>query len=253
MPRFSANLGLLWADLPLPDAIRAAKAARFDAVEVQWPYAHDAHDVKAALDETGLDLLSLNTPKGDAERGDFGLAAHASGADSIATATDYAEAVNARAIHVLPGIASGSEAWATFEGNVRLACDLAPTRTILIEPINPYDVPGYLLHKLEDAIGLIERVNKPNLKLMFDFYHIGRMHPDPIAEFTPVQHHVGHIQFASIPDRAAPNQGMLDYAEVFAMLDDLGWNKPLGAEYRPYGKTEASLGWMKCYRRTSDD
>ena len=253
MPRFSANLGLLWADLPIPDAIRAAKAAGFDAVEVQWPYAHDAHDLKAALEETGLDLLSLNTPKGDAEKGDFGLAAHANGAVSIATAIDYAEAVNAKAIHVMPGIAVGEVAWETFEENLRLACDLAPTRTILIEPINPYDVPGYLLHTLEDAVALIERVNKPNLKLMFDFYHIGRMHPNPIPQFTRVQHHVGHIQFASIPDRAAPDQGMLDYAEVFAMLDDLGWNKPLGAEYRPYGKTEASLGWMKRYLRTSDD
>lgn len=249
MPRFSANLGLLWADLPLPDAIRAACGVGFDAVETQWPYDADPGDVREALDETGLELLSINTAKGDPKSGEFGLGAVASqGAQSVRAAFDYAEAVSARAVHVLPGICEGPEAWAIFEENLNLACDLAGERIVLIEPINPIDVPGYLLHSLEDAIGLIERINRPQLKLMFDFYHIGRMEADPIARFTDSFSHIGHIQFASVPDRGAPDHGALSFDEVFAAVDASGWMTPIGAEYRPAGKTEASLGWMAKYR-----
>lgn len=248
MPQFSANLGLLWADLPLPDAIRAARQYGFDAIETQWPYHADPTDVRVALRETGLEMLSINTSKGVGEVGEFGLAAIPErGAQSVRDAFSYADAISARAVHVLPGICEGTKAWATFEENLRLACDLAGGRTVLIEPINPHDVSGYLLHSLTEAVELIEKIDHPRLKLMFDFYHIGRMDPDPIDRFHDVFPLIGHIQFASIPDRGAPDHGALNFEEVFAAVDASGWASPIGAEYRPVGKTEASLGWMTPY------
>lgn len=249
MPRFSANLGLLWADLPLPDAIRAAAWAGFDAVELQWLYDFEAAQVRAALDETGLPLLSLNTEKGPQDLGAFGTCAIAElGRNSAQKAMTCARAVGAPAIHALPGITSGKVAWQTFEDTLRFACDAASDLTILIEPINRYDVPGYLLHNLDDAVALIETIGHPRLKLMFDFYHIGRTHDDPIARFHDALPYIGHIQVASVPDRGAPDHGALNFEDVFAAIDSAGWSKPIGAEYRPIGPTEASLGWLKKYK-----
>ena len=245
MIRFSANLGLLWSDLPLPDAIRAAAQAGFDAVEFQWPYDYDPKAVRAALEETGLPLLSLNTERGPVSKGAFGTCARLdAGRQSVQLALTYAQAVRAPAIHALPGIAEGEDAWQVFEDTLHHACDIADDTTILIEPINPVDVPGYLLHRLDDAIDLIERINHPCLKLMFDFYHIGRMHDDPIKQFRDALPYIGHIQFASVPDRGAPDHGALNFDDVFAAIDDAGWSNPIGAEYRPNGPTEATLDWL---------
>jgi len=245
MPRFSANLGLLWSDLPLPDAIRAAAQAGFDAVEFQWPYDYDPMVVRAALEETGLPLLSLNTERGSKSQGAFGTFAWRNvGNQSVELALSYARAVGAQAIHALPGITAGEEAWQAFEDTLRYACDISEDTTILIEPINPIDVPGYLLDRLVDAIELIERINHPRLKLMFDFYHIGRMHDDPIKQFQDALPHIGHIQFASVPDRGAPDHGALNFDDVFAAIDNAGWSNPIGAEYRPDGPTDATLDWL---------
>lgn len=249
MSRFSANLGLLWSDLPLPAAIRAAGAAGFDAVEAHWPYQENAQDVSAALMETGLPMLSVNTPRGIANRGEFGVGALPEhGEESVLQALELAERIDAQAIHVLPGIAAGPAAWTTFEKTLRLACRVSGARMILIEPINQFDVPGYLLHSLTDALAVIEKINHPNLKLMFDFYHVGRIYDDPLAEFQRAFDHIGHIQFASVPDRGPPDIGDLDYHAVFEAIDASGWTKPLGAEYRPSAETEASLGWMSEYK-----
>ncbi len=248
MPRFSANLGLLWSDLPLPDAIRAAAQAGFDAVEFQWPYDYDPKAVGAALEETGLPLLSLNTERGPESQGAFGTCARRNvGKQSVELALSYAQTVGAQAMHALSGIAEGDQAWKAFEDTLRHACDISDDTTILIEPINPIDVPGYLLHRLDNAIELIKRVNHPSLKLMFDFYHIGRMHDDPIKQFQDALPHIGHIQFASVPDRGAPDHGALNFDDVFAAIDDAGWSNPIGAEYHPNGLTEATLDWLARY------
>ncbi len=254
MLRFSANLGMLWANRSLPDAIFAAKAAGFDAVECHWPYSTDPEDVRSALKETNLRMLSLNTRRGDHASGDFGLGADAEqGRASVIEAADYARAIDAQSIHVMPGVYSGPKAWKTFTETLDFACEHAAEKTILVEPLNPHDVPGYLLGDLDAAVGLIESINRPNLKLMFDFYHIGRMNADPIRCFRNVRHHIGHIQFASVPDRGKPGQGSLDYQMVFSELLKSKWSKPLGAEYRPVGKTDASLVWMQAYKDARDD
>jgi 2-dehydrotetronate isomerase len=253
MTRFSANLGFLWTDLALPDAIRAAKTAGFDAVEFHWPYAVDAAEVRAALQETGLPVLGLNTRRGDVAAGENGLAALAGREGEARAAIDealaYAEAVGAGAVHVMAGRAEGAEARRTFLENLRHACAQAgPERIILIEPLNPWDAPGYFLNRTEEAAEIIAEVGAPNLRLMFDCYHVGRTEGDVIARLRALFPLIGHIQFAAIPDRGAPDHGDLDYATVFAEIAALGWQRPLGAEYKVSGATGDSLGWLRDLR-----
>ena len=247
--KFSANLGFLWADRPLPDAIHAAHVAGFDAVELHWPYETPAEDVKAALDATGLPILGLNTRRGDVAGGENGLAALPGRIDEARAAIDeaiaYADVVGARAIHVMCGFASGVEAHQTFVENLRYAC-ASTQKTILIEPLNRHDAPGYFLSSTDQARDLISEVRAANLKLMFDCYHVGRNEGDVTTRLADLRDIIGHIQFASVPDRGAPDHGELDYAHIFATLAD--WPAPLGAEYKPGGDTDATLGWLAQFR-----
>lgn len=252
MTQFSANLGFLWTELPLPDAIRAAAAAGFGAVECHWPYEIPAEDVRTALTETGLKMLALNTVRGNA--GENGLSALPDRQDdarrAINQAIGYARRIGAHRIHVMAGIAQGRDAHDTFVANLRYACGAAAGHriTILIEPLNANDAPGYFLNTLAQAADIIAEVGRDNLKLMFDCYHVARTEGDVarnLQEYLPM---IGHIQFASVPARAEPDGGDLDYAEIFALLDRLGWHQPLGAEYRPSREAANSLGWMQTLR-----
>ncbi|KZM47970.1 TIM barrel protein [Labrenzia sp. OB1] len=247
---FSANLGFLWNELPLPDAIVAAKDAGFDAVECHWPYDVPADEVRAALKQTGLRMLGLNTRRGNISNGDNGLCAipgrETEARAAIDEAIAYARAIDTPNIHVMAGFAEGKEALSTFVKNLRYACDTAAADgiTILIEPLNPYDAPGYFLSDTQQAGEIIAEVGKANLKLMFDCYHVGRTEGDVLGRLRKCLPLVGHIQFASVPDRGAPDHGEVDYKTVFAEIAALGWSHPLGAEYKPVEKTEATLGWL---------
>ncbi len=243
--RFSANLGFLWNDLPLPAAIRRAKAAGFAAVECHWPYDTDPAEVSDALAETGLPMLGINTITGGA--GHFGLSACPGRIDdaraAIEQAVSYAEAIDAQAIHIMAGVAEGPEARDTFLGNLQFAAGLSD-RMLLIEPLNAFDVPGYFLQRTGQAMEVIEDVAAPNLKLMFDCYHVARTEGDVTRRLEKLLPEIGHIQIASVPDRSAPDYGDLNYHEVFSTLRALGWTRPIGAEYRPDGPTEGSLTWL---------
>lgn len=249
--KFSANLGFLWADLPLPDAIRAAQRAGFDAVECHWPFATSAVDVAAVLAETGLEMLGLNTSRGDVAKGENGLAAVPNRKEDARAAIDeaiaYARAIQAPKVHVMAGFASGPEAQETFVENLRYACDQAAPHsiTILIEPLNSYDAPGYFLSTTDQAAEIIAAVGAENLKLMFDCYHVQLMQGDLTRRLEKLLPIIGHIQFASAPDRGPPDQGEVNYAHIFKSIAGLGYTAPLGAEYKPVGNTDASLGWMK--------
>lgn len=254
MTRFSANLGFLYTELSLPDAIRAAKAAGFEAVECHWPYATPAAEVNAALAETGFVMLGLNTSRGDVANGDNGLAALpdriAEAHAVIDEAVDYAHAINATNVHVMSGFASGEDAHKTLVDNLGYACKQAARHniTILIEPLNSYDVPGYFLTTTTQAIAIINEVGADNLRLMFDCYHVQLMEGDISHRLAKLQPLIGHIQFASVPDRGAPDHGEISYAHVFKVIVDMGYTEPLGAEYKPQGATDQSLGWMKDLR-----
>lgn len=253
MTQFSANLGFLWTELPLPDAIRAAHAAGFDAVECHWPYDTPAKDVVSALSETGLPMLGLNTRRGDLSIGENGLSAipgrETEARAAIDEATAYADAIDAKAIHVIAGFAQGVEAHAVFLENLKYA--VAKTaRIVLIEPLNRHDAPDYFLTTTGQAAGIVAEINAPNLKLMFDCYHVGRTEGDLITRLTALMPIIGHIQFASVPDRGAPDTGEINYPWLFSRIRALGWSRPLGAEYKPKGPTGDTLDWLDAYRNS---
>jgi hydroxypyruvate isomerase len=253
--QFSANLGFLWADLPLTDAIRAAKVAGFDAVECHWPYAFSSERVVAALAETGLPMLGLNTRRGNLAAGENGLAAvpgrETEARAAIDEAIAYAAAVGARNIHVMAGVAKGAEARAVFLSNLAYACEAAKPLglTILIEPLNRYDAPGYFLTNTDQALGIISETGLTNLKLMFDCYHVQLMEGDITNRLTRLLPVIGHIQIAAVPDRGPPDHGELDYGYVFEKLRQLGWSRPLGAEYIPGTGAQPALEWMRAAQR----
>lgn len=254
--KFSANLGFLWTELSLPDAVHAAARAGFDAVECHWPYDTPADELNQALVETGLTMLGLNTRRGNPDAGDNGLAALSGrleeAREGIDEAIDYAVATNTANVHVMAGFASGDEAHATFVSNLEYACRQAAPHgiTILIEPLNHYDAPGYFLNTTSQARGIIDTVAADNLRLMFDCYHVQLMEGDlshRLADLLPI---IGHIQFASVPDRGAPDHGELNYDYIFDCIEQLGFSAPVGAEYKPEdGDTQASLQWLDSARQ----
>lgn len=241
--RFSANLGFLFTDRPLPDAIHAAAEAGFDAVECHFPYDCDPAALRAALTETGLSMLSLNTAPGDS----FGLTAMAGQQDRARAAIDqaiaYATRIGAGMVHVMAGKGPGDEG--LFRENLAYACKQAAPHglTILIEPINTVDVPGYHLSTLDHAAEIIHAIGAPNLRIMFDCYHVQIMHGTiraPFAAFRPL---IGHVQFAALPDRTEPDHGDIDYPALLPALDHAGY---FGAEYRP---ASGRLDWLARLRK----
>ena len=252
--KFSANLGFLWTELSLPEAIHAAKAAGFDAVECHWPYDTPAADVAAALRATGLPMLGLNTARGDVAAGENGLSAlpgrEADARAAIDAAIAYAVTVGATNVHVMAGFAQGEAADGCFRTNLAYACDACATHdlTVLIEPLNHYDAPGYFLTTTGQARDIIDDLGRSNLKLMFDCYHVQLMEGDLTHRLRDLLSVVGHIQFAAVPDRGAPDHGEISYTHLFDTIAKMGWDGSLGAEYKPNGPTEDTLGWLRDMR-----
>lgn len=253
MTKFSANLGFLWTELSLIDAIHAAKKAGFDAVECHVPYGTPPADVKAALAATSMTMVGINTIRG--KEGDNGLSAlagrEAEARAAIDQAVNYAAAIGTPNIHVMAGFAHGDVAHKTFTSNLAYACAQAAPHgiTILIEPLNRYDAPGYFLQTATQAKAIIEEMGLPNLKLMFDCYHLQIMGGDicrSLADLLPI---IGHVQFAGVPGRDEPDSGELNYRHIFKHLDEIGYTAPLGAEYKPFAGTDAGLGWMTSLTR----
>lgn len=252
--KFSANLGFLWSELSLPDAIRAAKVAGFDAVEMHWPYDTLASEVIQALSDTGLPVLGLNTRRGNVEAGQNGLSALPDHTEAARAAIDeairYATQIGAQNVHVMAGFASGPEAERTFCENLTYAATQAASHKIgiLIEPLNRHDAPGYFLQTTDQARAIIEAVGLPNVKLMFDCYHVGRTEGDVTTRLRDLLPLIGHVQIASVPERRAPDQGELNYDAIYQTLEELAWDTPIGAEYKPGGPTEPTLNWLKAAR-----
>ena len=251
--KFSANLGFLWNDRPLPEAIRAAKAAGFDAVECHWPYDVPVEETTAVLAETGFQMLGLNTRRGNIAIGENGLAAlpgrEADARAAIDEALAYARGIAARSVHVMAGNSSGPRARRAFCDSLAYACDAAGDAvTILIEPLNHYNAPGYFLNGTAQAADIIREVGKPNLKLMFDCYHIQIMEGDITRRFETLLPLIGHVQIAAVPDRGTPDHGELDYGFVLPRIVALGWSQPIGAEYLPENKASPDMGWMARFR-----
>jgi 2-dehydrotetronate isomerase len=252
MMRFSANLGFLFRDLPLHDAIRAAHTQGFSAVEMHWPYDSDPEQVAVALRDTDLPLLCVNTALGDVGAGDFGLSALPGREDearaAIEQALDWALAMGAANIHVMAGKASGETAFATYLDNLRYATAMAAPLGIgvLIEPLNPRDAPGYFLNDLPGARRAVDAMDGA-VRVMFDCYHMQVVHGDLLTRVRDALPVIGHIQFAAVPDRAEPDHGEVDYAWLLPEILALGYHGAFGAEYRP---ASGSFDWMNRINRS---
>jgi hydroxypyruvate isomerase len=254
MPRFSANLGFLWQGRPLLEQMEAAARAGFRAVEMHWPYDTDPAAVRAACERLGLVMLGVNTVRGDTAKGENGLGALPGRQAEFQAAIDQAiawqVAAGGTAIHAMAGIvkpADRPEATGVFADNLSLAADKAARHglTLLLEPLNPRASPGYFYSTLRGAGEMVARVGKPNVKIMFDVHHVGISEGNVLANLEYWLPHIGHIQFAAVPSRAEPDEGEIDFREIFRAIDRLGWTGWVGAEYRPRGDMEAGLAWVK--------
>lgn len=257
MAHFSANLGFLWTEMALPEAIAAAARAGFDAVECHWPYDVPAGETAAALSAAGLAMVGLNTVRGNVEAGDNGLAA-LSGREqeartAIDQAVDYAAQTGTRNVHVMAGAAEGRKAKTTFLDNLAYAAERARAHGIgiLIEPLNHRDAPGYFLKRSDDAAALIGELGEPNVRMMFDCYHAQIMEGDLTRRLERHLPLIGHIQIAAVPSRHEPDEGEIAFERLIAEIDRLGYAGFIGAEYRPRGITQDGLGWLEAFRRRS--
>ncbi|WGT51251.1 2-oxo-tetronate isomerase [Thioclava nitratireducens] len=255
MPRFAANLTMMFTEHEFLDRFAAAKKAGFDAVEYLFPYDHPPEAIAERLRAHSLTQALFNLPPGNWEAGDRGLAALPDRAEefraSIDTALRYAEATGVGRVHVMSGLASRQDVTAltAYRDSLRRVCDAAGAQglDVVIEPINPRDMPGYFLDDFSFAADLIAELGLPNLKLQFDIYHRQILHGDVLMGLREMAPIIGHVQIAAVPDRHEPGTGELDDARILRELDALGYEGFVGCEYRPAGRTEDGLDWMRAF------
>ena len=254
MPRFSANLGHLFVEYPQIERVSAAAKAGFKAIELQQPYEIAPSVMKAEIEKHGLTILNINSPPSAA--GEGGLAALAGREREFFTvfekALDYVVAIGGTSIHVLSGVVPPNErpgAEKVIVANLQRACDAAAAKNIflMLEPLNQRDRPDYFVSRIEHIADIIAKVGKPNLKIMYDFYHVQIMQGDVLKRMEAHMPLIGHVQFAGPPSRTPPQTGELNYDVIFPAIDALGWKGWVGAEYGPGGATVDSLGWGKPY------
>lgn len=246
-----ANISFLFAELPFLERFEAARRAGFDAVECHWPFEHSHEELRAVIRDSGMRLRGINTWPGDRATGEFGLAAlegrEGEFRAAMAQALDYAGALDVAHIHVMAGVVPDkARAEPLYRANLESAAkDAAGVGvTLLIEPINGRDVPGYALTHTDQAARIIDAIGADNLRMMFDFYHVQITEGDVCRRFAKHQPIVGHVQVAAVPDRGEPDDGELSYPYVFRHLARLGYGGAIAAEYRPRGRTEDGLRWL---------
>lgn len=258
--RFAANLSWLYTDLPFLDRLAAAAADGFAGFECLFPHEQPRQALQGAIEQSGMSVVLFNAAPGDWAAGERGLACLAGREDdfrtSVLNALDLATALSCPRIHVMAGLCSESEraaAWSRYEQRIDWAADQAGRagKTIMIEPINGRDMPGYLLQRQSDAHALVERIASPHVQVQMDLYHCQIVEGDvttKLRQWIP-SGRVGHLQIAAIPGRGEPDQGELSYAHVFAELRALQWAGWIGCEYRPRQSgpqgTSAGLGWLR--------
>jgi hydroxypyruvate isomerase len=256
MPRLAANLAYLFTELPLIERFAAAAAAGFRAVELQFPYDHAPASIRAELDRNGLTMLGLNTAPGRLESGEFGVAAIPGREQEFDAlfrqALDYVVAIGGCQIHCLAGKVAPEQrpaAEKTFMSNLARAADAAAARSVrlLIEPINPRDRPDYFLTRAEHAADIIAKLARLNVRIQFDFYHAQIVGGDLIRRFEKLRPAIGHVQIAAVPSRHEPDEGEVNYPEIFAALDRIGYAGWISCEYRPRARTIDGLAWARAY------
>ena len=255
MPRFAANLTMLFTEHPFLDRFERAAAAGFEAVEFLFPYAHTAQEIKHRLDANGLTLVLHNLPAGDWDAGERGIACHPDRVQEfragVARAIAYAQVLGVPRLNCLAGkVPAGVGAdvlRSTFVANLRHAA--AEFKKVglklLIEPINSFDIPGFYLNTTAQALSLLDEVGADNAFVQYDIYHAQRMEGELAATIQKQLPRIGHIQLADNPGRNEPGTGEINYAFLFAHLDRIGYGGWIGCEYKPAAGTEAGLGWRQ--------
>ncbi|WFS04538.1 2-oxo-tetronate isomerase [Rhizobium tumorigenes] len=257
MPRFAANLTMMFTEVSFLDRFAAAAAAGFDAVEYLFPYDFDPADIAERLFRLKLSQALFNLPPGDWASGERGLAALPERTDefraSVETALRYAAATGVKRLHVMSGLAERSDpaAVAAYRQSIAYACDKAGEAglDIVLEPINGRDMPGYFLNDFNFAADMIADLGYSNLKLQFDIYHRQIIHGDVLSGLRTMMPIIGHVQIASVPLRHEPGTGELDDFTVLRELDRLGYDGFVGCEYRPARSTIEGLGWLTAFRQ----
>lgn len=254
MPIFAANLTMMFTEHPFLDRFGAAAAAGFRHVEYLFPYEYPADVLKQKLDEHGLKQVLFNTSPGDPARGEWGLAAlpgrEAEARRLIEQALDYARALDCPQVHVMAGVVpeggTREACFATFVENVRHAADTFRPHgvKVMLEALSPQGKPGYLLQSQYDALAAVEAVDRDNVFMQFDYFHAQNVDGNLSRMTEAMIRRIGHVQIASVPDRHEPDEGEINYAHVFALLDRLGYDGYVGCEYNPRGRTEDGLGWL---------
>jgi hydroxypyruvate isomerase len=255
MPRFAANLTMLFNELPFLDRFEAAAKAGFKAVEFLFPYPYAVAELKDRLAANGLTLVLHNLPAGNWDGGERGIACLPERAgefrEGVAKAIGYGTALGVPQLNCLAGKAPAGMADAvlreTFVGNLRYAAGELKKAglKLLMEPINTYDIPGFYLNRTAQAIALIDEVGSDNLFVQYDIYHAQRMEGELVATMQKHLARIAHIQLADNPGRNEPGSGEIHYGNVFKALDRMGYTGWIGCEYKPATTTGAGLGWLK--------
>lgn len=255
MPKFAANLSMLFPELPFLDRFAAARAAGFNAVEYLFPYDYPKEQLAGLLRANGLKQVLHNLPAGDWAGGERGIACHPDRVrefrDGVARAIEYAHALDCPQLNCLagklpPGVLR-EDAYATLVANLRHAAARLGDAGIrlLVEPINPFDIPGFFLTRSDQALALIEEVGSANLLLQYDVYHAQRTEGELAGTLQRHFARIGHIQVADNPGRNEPGTGEINYPFLFRQLDALGWKGWIGCEYKPRAGTVEGLAWIK--------
>ncbi|MGE0257509.1 MAG: 2-oxo-tetronate isomerase [Alphaproteobacteria bacterium] len=257
MPKFAANLSMMFQEIGFLDRFDAAARAGFTGVEFLFPYDHPPEAIAGRLQRNRLSLALFNTVPGDWNGGERGLAAlpgrEAEFRDGVDKAIVYASATGCPLLHAMAGLwpegRDRAEGERIYIENLRWAADRAAAAGLVcvIEPINTRDIPGYFLNYTGQAMRVIEAVGRPNLRLQLDLYHVQIMEGDLATRTRALAGHYPHVQIAGNPGRHEPDVGEINYPYLFDLLDELGYAEWIGCEYRPQGDTVAGLGWARKY------
>lgn len=254
MPRFSANISMLFTEVPFLQRIGLAKTAGFEGIEIQFPYGYSPYEIKAALEEAELPLVLFNCPVGDLMTGGQGCAAIPGREKEFALALDqsyhYANILNPLAINFLAGCPVPTldrrVCLTVLESNLHLAFEVFDglDLRLVTEAINTVDMPNFLLSRSQEVVDLIARFTHKNLYLQYDCYHMQKMEGDLSRRLREIIHLVGHIQIADVPGRREPGSGKIDFQNLFSVIDDSAYDGFVGAEYHPSQKTVSTLDWL---------
>jgi hydroxypyruvate isomerase len=257
MPRFAANLTMLFTEAPFLERFALARAAGFTHVEYLFPYAFKAEDLKTELQKNGLQQVLFNLPSGDWAAGDRGIGA-APGREEefragVPKAIEYAKLLGVPRLNCLAGkrVAgrSDSDHWQTLVQNARFAATelAAHGLELLVEPINRFDIPGFFLNRTADALRLLDEIGQPNVRVQYDIYHAQREEGELAATLAKHLARIGHIQIADNPGRHQPGTGEINFPFLFRRLDELNYPGYVGLEYVPAPNTAGSFGWLRDY------